>query len=214
MSRPFLSLELDPAATTTQSLPDFHPLNPGFQDLHERLWLSQDFRSILHPFCSTASAIALQNSSSVDVKIRDALRTTEYRLLNFANHESGASTTVQLVQDACRLAILLYISTILDDFWLPSQRNDLLAKFKTSIIELEAVREDITAFKIWLLSLGSVAAREIPEETWFTAALQNLSRENRISSSEFVETVVRSFAWFGVKYDVMLMRLCDEVFVV
>lgn len=210
MSRPFLSLELDPDATTTQSLRDFHPLNPGFQDLHERLWLSQEFRSILHPFCSTASAISLRNTSSVNVKIRDDLRTIEYRLLNFSNHESGASTTVQYVQNACRLAILLYISTILDDFWLPSQRNDLLAKFKTSIIELDAVKEGLTAFKLWLLSLGSVAASEITEETWFTASLQRLSQVKGISSREIVETVVRSFAWFGVEYDAMLKRLCDE----
>jgi hypothetical protein len=117
------------------------------------------------------------------------------------------------VEEALRMASLIYIKEILQEFprSATGSRN-LVQKLKTS---LSVVKEcwQLGSWLLWLFFVGGTASKAGPDRAWFTAHLVRMSMTLELSTWDEVKDILDKLLWIETTHDSMCKSLWDEVMV-
>jgi hypothetical protein len=120
------------------------------------------------------------------------------------------------VYEMCRLSGLIFgIGVIfpLPDYTAPLSTliRLLQAELQQSNLESNWSSPDAVSVLIWVLTLGGIAATDMPERTWFVAALGRFTADSGLSKWRHLKQVLGLMLWLDSACDSAGQQLWDEV---
>jgi hypothetical protein len=202
------------------SLPvgDFHIsyTSEGFRTLNHLYHFKNDFNFILRKI--EDATIALNHIHVGDMimnplDLRKELTAIQYILLRteLSRHNFYESDTEHL----CRLSLLLYLVTILNDLLPGASKCDMLAETVKIILDGMPVERIIPEFRWWLVLLIGVVAVEEVNTSWAKSAFEEIASHPSVSyRRDSAKTSLTKFFWVekihGEKFDKLWVEALGE----
>jgi hypothetical protein len=116
------------------------------------------------------------------------------------------------LQEACRLASILYLAEIRRNFGiLPVWSATQLGKLR-SLLEISAqVWAQFGTLKLWVLAMGVVEAREEEQKSWFVERLGDASQVEGVQTMRQVVELLRQFLWIDDLHGSKFWRTLHQV---
>lgn len=179
----------------------------GFRKLNHFFHLKRDLNFILRKV--EDATIALNHIHMGDMimnplDLREELTTIQYILLRteLSRHTSHESDTEHL----CRLSLLLYLVTILNDLLPGASKCDMLAETVRTMLDGVPGERIIPEFRWWLVLLIGVIAVEEANKSWAKRAFEGIASHPYVSyRRESAKVPITKFFWVekihGEKFD-------------
>jgi hypothetical protein len=142
----------------------------------------------------------------------------QYHLLSLRPAEQFDKNSCQhyAVYETCRLAGLVFGIGV--TFPLPAER----APFQTLIIRMQAAlhvsylestwsSEDAVRVLLWVLVIGGIAARDLPERAWFVATLRRITLCSGLSTWQDLKQALKLMLWLDSACDSAGMKLWEDL---
>jgi hypothetical protein len=168
----------------------------------------------------TYISIIKTNPTSVrDVSLlADQRNLTQHTLLSLppaADLHTFFSLSHAATYEACRLAALIFGVGVL--FPIPAQNTPLnnLARLIQGVLQQPNSSELWSAATtrmplIWILTLGGIAANDIPERTWFVSALADTMSQTGVQTWHSLKAILEAMIWYDAACDLAAEALWFE----
>jgi hypothetical protein len=137
------------------------------------------------------------------------------RLLQMEPGEESGSLAAHITE-CCRLAAALFLFFLFENHRPDSTRliNSLVHKLQTALSSILTSTRSGNTLMIWLLSVGGVAALNLPaERDWFVSHLAELAAELELKSWDEMNSCLRVVVWIDVMDDYPFLKLWEEILV-
>ena len=212
ISEPYFDVDVTLVIPETQST----YFSKGFRNINDLYLLGNDFNSILRKVEDATIALNRIHVGDMTVNpfdLRDELTSTQYVLLRLECsrhnvHESDA-------EHLCRLGLLLYLVTILNDLLPGASTCDMLATRLRA--ELDSMSEErITPeFRWWLVLLVGGIAADDANKAWAKRAFEEIISHPSVTyRRENAKAVLTKFFWVEKIHGEKFNKLWTEALVI
>ena len=137
------------------------------------------------------------------------------RLLQMEPGDESGSLAAHITE-CCRLAAALFLFFLFENHRPDSTRliNSLVHKLQTALSSILTSTRSGNTLMIWLLSVGGVAALNLPaERDWFVSHLAELAAELELKSWDEMNSCLRVVVWIDVMDNYPFLKLWEEILV-
>lgn len=153
---------------------------------------------------SSATSNALSSCTSSALLLQRLLYMNPY-------HEDGL--VIACITESCRLGLILYVlfsdKTTYPDPTLLMNSN--LHKLKNSLEIMLRLVDTKNSLLLWLLFVGGVSSRTLPEHKWFTGQLSVVVTDLNLMSWDDIKLCLNRFPWTDEFCESSYRRLWEDV---
>lgn len=174
-------------------------MKSGFQALSETFGLDLELKSIMiraNEATDALNLLHLRKRATDPLALRDDFTSIQNSLLSM--HSTRSLTPRCATQEVCRIGILLYITSILNELPVGASVCDtLIAKLRQALERIGTTRDEnmILEFQLLLMFLSNALASTPKTKEWTRKSFGDAMERLDIKHWDDIKTILKTFGW-------------------
>jgi hypothetical protein len=188
-------------------------MKSSFQALSETFGFDLELQSIMirvNEATDALNLLHLRKKATDPLALREDFTSIQYSLLSM--HSTRSLTPRCAMQEVCRIGILLYITSILNELPVGASVCDtLIAKLRQALERIGTTRNEnlILEFQLWLMFLSNALASTPKNKEWTRKSFGDAIEGLDIKHWDDIKSILKTFGWVEAIHGEYFSALCE-----